>query len=212
MDLSMHGIAVAAVILGAAGVGGCASVNAPGMAASTQTVTSATMPAVSPGGGVTLLVAFPVSPCSGTESAVFLDERGHFVGSVSPGAAAALTVPRESQHLFVFGSSDITAPLKMSFLRHEAPLRPDQGIVIEVPSADGHNCAGKWSGPLTVRPQATSLAATTEAARKLTWLEVRPADGSRWLDEHRARVDELLGLVPRAADLQPVETTVTAPR
>ena len=215
MVLSMHRIAATLFFVG---VAGCGSMSAPGMSASTQTVTSATIVASSPGSeastsGVTLLVALPVSACSGTESAVFLDERGRFVGSVSPGTAAALTVPRDSQHLYVFGSADITAPTRMSFLRHEAPLRPDQGIVIAVPAADGHNCSGKWSGPLTVTPQATSIAATTEAARTLTWLEVRGAAGTQWLDEHHARVDELLGRVPASdAQLQPVETTVAAPR
>ena len=40
-----------------------------------------------------VLVAFPVSACTGSDSAVFIDERGHFIGSVSPGTAAVLPLP-----------------------------------------------------------------------------------------------------------------------
>ncbi len=220
MDLTKTAIGVALVVLGTAG---CGAGSAPGMVVSSHHLTSAsvapsvpmTSPATAqPTDDVTLLVAFPVTACTGTESAVFIDERGRFVGAVSPGTAASLRVARGAQHLFVVGSADVTAPVRMSFLRHEAPRRSDQGVIIRVPSADGHNCSGKWSGPLTVRPEAATLAATTEIARGLTWLEVRPTDGNGWLDENRARVDELVGSGGNASApvVQPVETTVTPPR
>jgi hypothetical protein len=160
----------------------------------------------------TLFVAFPVTACSGAESAVFLDEEGRFIGAVAPGTAAYLPMRAESKRLFVVGSADVTAPPKTAFLRHEIPRRSDQGVLVEVPGADAHNCSAKWSGPLELRPASATLEATAEKARGATWLAVRTAEGDRWLDEHRARVDELLGRAPvKAKALEPVITSATLP-
>jgi hypothetical protein len=170
------------------------------------------MPTSGQGGRVSLLVAFPVTACTSSESAVFVDEEGRFIGSVAPGTAASLVVFARSKHLFVISSLDVTETPRTWFVRHEIPRRSDQGVIVEVPRADGHNCAGKWSGPLVLRPRAATHDETVQAALGLTWLEVRADEGNRWLDDHRERVDELVGHSHLSAPPQPVITTITESR
>ena len=164
-------------------------------------------PSRDPGTASTLPVAFPASACTTAESAVFVDEDGRFVGAVAPGTAATLVLAPDSKRLFVVGSFDVTAPPRTWFVRHEVPRRPDQGVIVAVEQADGHNCEGKWSGPLLPRPKAATLAEVAKAAQGLRRLETAPGEGNRWLDEHRERVNELIGRVEEAPPgLEPVTT------
>jgi hypothetical protein len=157
--------------------------------------------------GLTLLVAFPASACTSSENAVFLDEEGRFIGAVAPGTAAAMAVGPASKHVFVVGSLDVIAPPGTWFLRREVPRRSDQGVIVAVGDGDEHNCKTKWSGPLSPRPEAYGLAVTAQATRGLRQLQVNVAEGRRWLDDNRERVDELVGRGrPDVAIPQPVVT------
>src|SRR4051794_1048126 len=64
-------IGLAAALAASSFATACASPTAPGMIAVTSSGTSS--------GPGSMLVAFPVSACTGTSSAVFLDEKGGFV-------------------------------------------------------------------------------------------------------------------------------------
>jgi hypothetical protein len=194
---------------------GCAPLIPPGMAASKIPLARDVAKAEAstpPSTDMRLLVAFPSSACTSTESAVFMDEEARFIGSVAPGTAAELVIPRASKHLFVVGSVDVLENPGIWFVRHEVPLRTDQGVLVKVVQADGHNCEGKWSGPLSPRPVAVSLPTVVEAARGLTRLEVRAGEGRQWLDENRERVDELIGRVRVESSMpQPVATQILEP-
>lgn len=174
-------------------VAGCAPLQAPGMSASGAPKVAMAPRAPRTPTGQTLFVAFPESACTSTESAVFLDEQGRFVGSVVPGTAAAMPLPPGSKKVLMVGSLDVLAPPQTWFVRHEVLTRPDEAVIVEIGEADEHNCKGKWSGPLSPRPRVATLDATLQAAEGLSRLDVRQAEGNAWLEEHRDRVDELVG-------------------
>ena len=139
-----------------------------------------------------MLVAFPKSTCTGSDSAVFLDEKGAFVSAVAPGTATYVAFPPGAAKLFVVSSKDVVAPPGLHFRRSEimAPgERVDRGIVVEVPRIDGKNC---YRGAIP-RPTVVSYQDATRAALPLAWLDIQPDEGTHWLDEHRPRVTELLG-------------------
>ena len=184
----------------------CAPLTPPGMVASSGAahVTGAPPP---PDTDLALLVAFPATPCTTTESAVFVDDEGRFLGAVAPGTAATLSIQPESKRLFVVGSFDVVAGPRTWFARYEVPRRSDQGVIVEVVAADGHNCMGRWTGPLSPRPEAVTLALATKAMEGLRQFRVNGSEGRRWFDEHRERVDELVGRAPIEANVpRPVVT------
>ena len=152
-----------------------------------------------------MLVAFPATACTGSDSAVFLDDKGGFVAAVAPGTATYLAFPDEATRLFVVSSRDVTAPRGTSFRRHEVarpPERVEQGLVIDVARIDAKNC----NRSATPTPAVVTFETATRATKDLKWLDVRADDGTRWLDEHRARVTELLDKAPPPA---PAVTTMT---
>jgi hypothetical protein len=177
---------------------GCAAPNAPGMA-----VVASSGSTSGPG---SMLVAFPISACTGTDSAVFLDEKGGFVAAVAPGTATYLAFPETATRLYVVSSRDITAQPGTWFRRHEVArpaVRVETGIVIEVARVDARNCHRN----ATPTPELVTFELATRATKELRWLDVRPDEGTRWLDEHRARVTQLLETPPPPAP--PGVTTLT---
>jgi hypothetical protein len=175
--------------LGSALASACAAPSAPGMALVPSSGASS--------GPGALLVAFPKSACTGAASAVFLDDKGGFVGAVAPGTATYLAFPEEATRLFVVSSQDVTAAKGMWFRRRvikRPPERVEIGLLVEVARRDGKNCY-RDAPPL---PTEVSYEDATRATRDLQWLDVRPAEGARWVEEHRARVSELLGAAPPA--------------
>ncbi len=196
MALAKHfviGLASAALLASA-----CGGPSAPGMAVVNSSGTSS--------GPGSMLVAFPTSPCTGTASAVFLDDKGGFVGAVAPGTATYLAFPEDATHLFVVSSQDVAAAKGTWFRRHDVtrpPERVEVGLVIEVARVDAKNCARN----ATPAPSVVTYEAATRATKDLKWLDVRQDEGTRWLDEHRARVTELLGAPPPSRT--PAVTTTT---
>ena len=174
---------VAASAAAAGALAGCAASTAPGMA-----IVASSGGASGPG---SMLVAFPSTPCTGTDSAVFLDEKGAFVAAVAPGTATYVAFPDEATRLYVFSSRDVTAERGTWFRRHEVarpPERVEQGILVDVARVDAKNC---YRNALPT-PSVVSYEVATRATKDLKWLDVRAGEGTRWLDEHRARVTELL--------------------
>jgi hypothetical protein len=167
----------------------CAPPTAPGM------MVVATSGATS--GPGSMLVAFPTSACTGSDSAVFLDAKGGFVGAVAPGTATYLEIPEDAPRLFVVSSGDVTAPRGTWFRRHvvERPgERVERGIVVSVPRVDAKNCY-RSATPI---PEVVTFEAATQAAKNQKWLDVRAGEGALWLEQYRARVDELLDRTPPA--------------
>jgi len=141
-----------------------------------------------------ILVAFPASACTGNDSAVFIDQKGGFVGAVAPGTAAYLAFP-DGGRLFVVSSRDVNALPGAWFRRHEIAQpggRVEHGIVLDVARIDAKNCYRN----ATPSPALVTFEAATHAAKTLTWLDVESEAGAKWLDEHRPRVTELLGPTP----------------
>jgi len=174
--------------LGALGaLGGCAAPTAPGMVV-VRTSSSTSGPG-------SMLVAFPTTPCTGSDSAVFLDDHGAFVAAVAPGTATYVAFPEGATRLFVFSSHDINAEPGAWFARHEVarpPERVEQGLVVEVARRDAKNCY-RFAPPF---PRVVTYDDATRATKDLAWLDVRPGEGARWAAEHRARITELLEKKP----------------
>ncbi len=142
-----------------------------------------------------MLVAFPATPCSGTDSAVFLDDHGAFVAAVAPGTATYLAFPESATRLYLFSSHDINAEPGAWFARHvvaRPPERVEQGIIVEVARRDARNCY-RFAPPF---PRVVTYDDATRATKDLAWLDVRPAEGARWASEHQARIKELLEKKP----------------
>lgn len=154
-----------------------------------MTVVASSGTASSPG---SMLVAFPITQCSGRDSAVFLDDKGAFVSAVAPGTATYLTFP-EGQRLFVVSNRDVLAPRGTAFKRHEianpGSARVERGIVVEVPRRDAKTCSEN-AAPV---PEVVTYEIATRAAINLKWLDVNTTEGPAWVDEHRPRVDEIVG-------------------
>jgi len=153
-----------------------------------------------------MLVAFPTTACTGTASAVFLDEKGGFVGAVAPGTATYLAFPDEATRLFVVSSQDVNAAKGTWFRRHEVarpPERVEVGLVVEVARVDAKNCYRN----ATPTPTVVTYEVATRATKDLKWLDVRQEAGTLWLEEHRPRVTELLGKTPPPPP--PAVTTTT---
>ena len=176
----------------------CAAPSAPGMAIVNSSGTSS--------GPGSMLVAFPTTACTGTASAVFLDDKGGFVGAVAPGTATYLAFPEEATHLYVVSSQDVTAAKGTWFRRHDVtrpPERVEVGLVVEVARVDAKNCYRN----ATPTPNLVTYDVATRATKDLKWLDVRQEEGTAWLDEHRARVTELLDKTPPPP--RPAVTTTT---
>jgi hypothetical protein len=194
-------------LLGLSGVllAGCGAPAIPGMSRVASSGTTS-----QPG---SMLVVYPETDCTGTNSAVFIDEQGGFVGAVAPGTVSYLAFPPDAPRVFVVSSRDVLAPMGTRFQRHavEHPgERVERGIIVEVPRLDAKTC----SPSATPTPAIVTYEAARNATRELQWLDVHPTTGTRWLDEHRARVKQLVEPEPTAPAAQAApaaQTTQTAP-
>lgn len=165
-----------------ASLAACGAAHAPGM-----TMVASSGSASTPG---SMLVAFPHAECAGKDSAVFLDEKGGFVGAVAPGTATYLAFPDEKR-VFAVSSRDVLAPRGTVFKRHEiahpGSARVERGIVVAVPR-DAKSCVTNGA-PV---PDVVTYELATRAAINLRWLDVNTVEGPAWIEEHRGRVDELV--------------------
>lgn len=202
MAVVKHFVTTAPLLVALVAISACSSApRAPGMAIVKSSATTS--------GPDAILVVFPVTACTGNDSAVFIDDKGGFVGAVAPGTAAYLIFPTDGGRLFVVSSKDVIARPGAWFRRHEIAApggRVEHGIVVDVARIDAKTC-----NPSAVpSPELVTFEAATQAAKTLTWLDVHPEAGAQWLEEHRARVTELLGRTPpEPAAVPPVAKTVT---
>jgi hypothetical protein len=143
-----------------------------------------------------LLVVHPRVACSGSAPMVFLDDHGTFYGSVAPGEAALLEVPKNVAKLQVVSSVEITAPVRSWFVTSEVDVPPfPDGLLLGPRRVSAREClsTGQYAD---AAPTTKSKLEDVLAVSELTWLEPRIVDGQRWIDRHRARVHELLARGP----------------
>jgi hypothetical protein len=127
-------------------------------------------------------------------------------GTSSGPGSMLVAFPDSATRLYVVSSRDVTAQPGTWFRRHEIarpPERVEKGIVIEVSRTDAKNCHRN----ATPAPELVTFETATRATKDLKWLDVRADEGTRWLDEHRARVTQLLETPP--ATPAPAVTTIT---
>lgn len=139
-----------------------------------------------------LLVVHPREACSGSAAVVLLDRRGTFYGALRPGAAALLVVPAGLTRLEVLSSVEVTAPLRTSFVSSEVvvPAFPG-GLLLGPKRANARECWGSGQYADARAVSKTELEEVLGETSGIAWLEPRHADGQRWLDEHRERLDEI---------------------
>ncbi len=136
----------------------------------------------------TIVVAYPPSACAGSGVA-FVDVRGTFLGAVAPGQAMRLAVPPGAKHVVAFSIVDVNAEPGMLFGRH--PIDTSTEAVLLTPYRwDTKHCGNGWHAEVHEATRAELDAALSDA--KIVWLVPRQAEGQAWLEEHRARVDEML--------------------
>lgn len=147
-----------------------------------------------------LLAMYPRDACTGSASAVLVDRTGRFLGTVAPGSAALLRLPKGAHEILTFSSIDVTATDRAEPLVQEVAV-PDapSGIVFRtLRSARGVRCNnGQYMEALV----ASKAALEGELAETdFTFLEPDTARGQAWLDAHRRRFARILGLAPAPAD------------
>lgn len=183
-------------------VAGCTARTEPALMAS-QVPRSAASPsfveiarAEPPAGHRVLLVAFPRTACSGSARTVFMDEKGTFFGALAPGEATLLVVPVRLRTILAVPSVEITAPTRTRFAfdEIEVPAAPE-GLLLESTSVNARQCGrtGQYAGATIASKREIE---TRLADVEIAWLEPRMREGQAWLDEHGARLDELLGRRP----------------
>lgn len=181
--MRMRPLLLAAMLLG------CGPSVTPGMARLEEA------PRMTPAEGKRpLLVLHRREACSASAPIFLLDRQGTFYGSVAPGQAALLEVPDDLTRLEVLSSVDLTAPLHTWSVAGEVAVPPFPGGVLLTPRrANARQCVGNGQ-------YVDAHAATKEELESVlgesdvTWLEPRLDDGQRWVDQHRARLDEILAL------------------
>lgn len=200
MALAKYFVTTALMIATSACASCSSGPRAPGMSVVKSSATTS--------GPDAILVVFPATTCTGQDSAVFIDDKGGFVGAVAPGTAAYLIFPDDGKRLFVVSSRDVTARPGAWFRRTEIAApggRVEHGIVVDVARIDAKTC----NSSAAPNPELVTFEAATHAAKSLTWLDVESEAGAKWLDEHRARVSELLG--PTPPEPPPSAPTPSAP-
>lgn len=142
-----------------------------------------------------LLVVYPRDACTGSTSAVIVDERGRFLGAVAPETAALVRVPREGR-LLAFSSIDVTASDRSEPLVQEIdPRAVTDGFVFRTLRGRTmrHCTTGQYMEALFA---SKSELEAVIAEKEYVFLEPDSAAGQAWLDAHRARVDRIIGLAP----------------
>lgn len=141
-----------------------------------------------PVGRRALLVVFPKRPWSGTARTIILDRDGTFYGAVAPGEAALLEIPTDRRDLVLVSSVEVTVTPRTWFYPlewTEIPAEPN-GLILRSFGRGGHY------GYPEPASQAELEAALGDAPT-IRWRAARRAAGQAWIEENRARVDELLG-------------------
>lgn len=146
-----------------------------------------------PEGQRALLVVFPKNACTGSARMVLMDGHGTFYGSVGPGEGALLEIPRSTRSLEVVSIVEVLAARGTWSYTDEVkvPAEPN-GLLLRPTRANTRTCG---SGHYAYADRATKSeleAAIAEAGTPIRWLSPRRAEGQAWIDEHRARVEELL--------------------
>lgn len=139
-----------------------------------------------------LLVVHRREACSGSAAAVLMGPERRFFGSVAPGEAALLTVPADLTEIEIVSAVEVTAPVRSWFISETVAVPPfPGGLLLTARRVSAREC---WSNGQYANVKAATKAELEGvlAEADVTWLEPRPADGQRWLDRHRARVDEIL--------------------
>lgn len=152
-----------------------------------------------PGEGERVILAvYPRDPCTGSASAVVVDESGRFIGAVAPGTATLLRVPQRGQVL-AFSSIDVTASEQAEPLVQEIDLRsvPD-GLVFRTLRGPSMRSCSRNAGGQYMEAVASSKDALDAvlADKEPTFLEPDAAVGQAWLDAHRARLARIVGVAP----------------
>ena len=140
-----------------------------------------------------LLVVYPRDACSGSASGVLVDEHGRYLGAIAPGTASLLSVPARLRTLHVFSSVEVTAPMGAWFSTEvvAVPAAP-AGLVLRASRFSARQCGnGQQLDVTAASKEALELELGESPAR---WFVAGRREGQAWLDAHRARVDEVLGL------------------
>lgn len=140
-----------------------------------------------------LLVVYPRDACSGSASAVFVDEDLRFLGALGPGTAALLEVPRRASTVFAIPSIELTASRGTSSTldRVDVPQEPD-GIRLASwrPSGGAGGCGnGQYTDAFVASKE--ELEALL-AENMVTWLAAQRGEGQAWLDSRRERLEEVV--------------------
>jgi hypothetical protein len=144
-----------------------------------------------PPGYRVLLVAYPRTACSGSARTVLMDASGTFFGAVGPGEASLITLPLGTRTLVAVSAVEIVAPTRTRFAYDaiEVPSAPG-AVLLESTRVDARQCSrtGQYASASSVSKREIE---ERLADAEITWLEPRPHEGQGWLDEHRARIDEM---------------------
>jgi hypothetical protein len=151
----------------------------PGMSATTR-ITSANATA----GDDSIVVVFPRSPRTGTARIVFLDDDANFYGAVGPGEAAILHIPppKKTIMLHAISAPEIHARPGTWFLVNDLIVSAPSGMLLD----------GGHYPRIVLKSRSQIETVLADPDREIQWLTRDRADGQRWIDEHKARVDELL--------------------
>jgi hypothetical protein len=148
-----------------------------------------------------MLVVFPKDACSGSTPTIFTDPAGRFLGAVAPGDAAFLAVPDTLAQLLAFSAVDVSAPEGVWYHVDEVTRPSSVDLTAGLLLRSAWNPVGRGEcggGSYAV----VRIATRTELDRALVeqparWLSVDADEGQAWLDQHKPRVDELLGRTRR---------------
>jgi hypothetical protein len=140
-----------------------------------------------------LLVVYPRDACSGSASGVLVDDRGHYLGAIAPGTASLLSIPARLRTIHVFSSVEVTAPAGAWFSTDVVAVPPSPaGLVLRATRFSARQCgSGQYLDVTAASKEALEHELEESQVR---WFVAGPREGQAWLDAHRARVDEVLGL------------------
>src|SRR6185295_17869229 len=174
-------------VVGGAVLVGCAS-SAPAPAPGPPVVVAHAEP---PPGYRVLLVAYPRTACSGSARTVLMDERGTYFGAVGPGEASLITLPVGMRTIVAVSAVEIVAPPRTHFPYDEIDVPPaPSAVLLESTRVSARQCSktGQYASATSVSKHEIE---ERLADAEITWLEPQLREGQAWLDEHRARVDEM---------------------
>jgi len=138
-----------------------------------------------------LLVVFPRHACSASASMVLVDENATFLGAVTPGTAALLSVKKDTRRVFAVSSVDVYAAPTRWLARYRLELPPaPSGVLFDTVRPSTRECGnGQYAKPTIASKEQLENAL---AENDVSWLAPRTLEGQAWLDAHRERVRELL--------------------